>query len=500
MGGVAGEGSGAVEAVGEAEAAVKEEFEDGVVGEEMEACLGGQGLGDLDVEVVEAEGTGRLGGVGADLQQGAGGVVEGVGGRDAGGGGLEDAGELLGGGGEAIGGGVGLGTEEAGFGGGFHVEIAVDEGEAAGEAHEAGPSGAGVLVLGTGFGEPSPEDAVAVGVELGFGGVEGSVAVVEFTGFEGVEAEGFGVEGAGVPEGFALGGVDEDVLAGGAEGEEVGALPHFAGVDGVGAWDSGPLAFEEGVEVLPLGEVGGGGAVEEDHATLASDTGADEEVLGVGDAEGGGVAEAGDVEARGWGGDDGLGVLGPGAEGGVGGEGEVLGFSVVVVAVAEGSLGEGDGLDAGVDDGRVSVEEEAAAGEASLSVGAVGGGGEGDGLAGPVDHVGTGGVGPVHVSPDGSVGVVLVEHVVLAAIVNGGAGIVHPAAGGEEMEAGAVGIVRGGAVGWGGEGLGGEAGGGGEGEGLQDGAAGKDHGTRPFMTRQCGERILEGGYAVGWLA
>jgi hypothetical protein len=170
-----------------------------------------------------------------------------------------------------------------------------------------------------------------------------------------------------------------------------------------------------------------------------------------------------------------LGVLGPGAEGVVGGDGEVLGLAEVVVAVGERGLGEGDGLDAGVDDGGGSVVEYAAAGEAALGVCAAGGGGEGDGEATPVDHIGTGGVGPVHVSPGGGVGVVLVEHVVLAAPVDGGAGVVHPAAGGEEVEAGALGIVGCGVVGSGGKGVAGEGGGGGEGKGVEDGASGEVH-------------------------
>lgn len=61
-----------------------------------------------------------------------------------------------------------------------------------------------------------------------------------------------------------------------------------------------------------------------------------------------------------------------------------------------------------------------------------------------MNHVRTGGVSPVHVSPDGCVGVVLVEHVVLATIKDGGAGVVHPSAGGKEMIAGALGVVDGG--------------------------------------------------------
>ena len=61
----------------------------------------------------------------------------------------------------------------------------------------------------------------------------------------------------------------------------------------------------------------------------------------------------------------------------------------------------------------------------------------------PVDHVRRDGVVPVHVSPDGGVRVVLVKHVVLAAPVDGAAGVVHPAAGGLEVEGWALWVVEG---------------------------------------------------------
>ncbi len=241
-----------------------------------------------------------------------------------------------------------------------------------------------------------------------------------------------------------------------AEGEEVGALPHVAGVDGIGfrAWILPAAAFGEWVEVLPLGEVGGAGgkgagAIEEGESALALDAGAYDEVLDLGLAgargvhEGGGIAEAGDLEARRGCGDDGVRVGGPGAEVGVGGGSEELGFAEVVGAVGERGFGVWDGFDTGVEDGGGVVMEDGAAGEAAggvwgrSAIGAGGRGGEGYGEATPVNEVGRGGVGPVHVAPDGGVGVVLVEHVVLAAEEDGRAGIVHPVAFGEVVEAGA---------------------------------------------------------------
>ena len=77
------------------------------------------------------------------------------------------------------------------------------------------------------------------------------------------------------------------------------------------------------------------------------------------------------------------------------------------------------------------------------SVGASGCGREGYWQALPVDHVGADSVGPVHVSPDGGVRVVLMEHVVLAAPVDGAAGVVHPATGRLQVECWALRIGEG---------------------------------------------------------
>ena len=51
----------------------------------------------------------------------------------------------------------------------------------------------------------------------------------------------------------------------------------------------------------------------------------------------------------------------------------------------------------------------------------------------PVDHVEAGGVGPVHVAPDRGLRVVLVEHVIAAAIEDGTVRVVHPVASGKQM-------------------------------------------------------------------
>lgn len=67
-----------------------------------------------------------------------------------------------------------------------------------------------------------------------------------------------------------------------------------------------------------------------------------------------------------------------------------------------------------------------------------------------MNHVRAYGVGPVHVSPHSGVGIVLKEHVVVAAPVDGAVGVVHPVGGGEQVELGAKRIV--GEILWGGRG------------------------------------------------
>jgi len=258
------------------------------------------------------------------------------------------------------------------------------------------------------------------------------------------------------------------------------------------------------VKVLPAGEVVDavaeiGSAVEKGHAADATLARADHEVLPAGMVEGGGIAKAGDLKAWRRRGDDGLGVLGPGIEVGVGGDGEELRFAEVVGAVREGGLGVGNGLDAGVEDGGRAVVKDGGAGEDALGVGAAGGGGNGDRQALPVDHVRRDSVRPVHVSPDGGMRIVLMKHVVPAAPEDGGAGVVHPIAVGEVVEAGTEGVGE-----WGvlrgrlgeGEAVGEGGRGGGAGEGGEDGAAGVDHGGSGLRV-VCGAAGLEASWAVG---
>src|SRR5580704_9608335 len=103
------------------------------------------------------------------------------------------------------------------------------------------------------------------------------------------------------------------------------------------------------------------------------------------------------------------------------------------MAVAERGAVGGDGFYTGVDAG-------GGAGEAAVRIVAAGSGSERDGFVLPVNHVVGDGVIPVHVAPDGGVGIVLEEHVVLTAPEDGAVGVVHPVFGGEEVELGAEGV------------------------------------------------------------
>lgn len=72
------------------------------------------------------------------------------------------------------------------------------------------------------------------------------------------------------------------------------------------------------------------------------------------------------------------------------------------------------------------------------------GGADGDGKVFPVDEVAAAGVAPVHVAPEGAVGVVLVEEVVPAAVEDGAIGVVAPVGRGMEVIDGTGGVGGGG--------------------------------------------------------
>jgi hypothetical protein len=90
-------------------------------------------------------------------------------------------------------------------------------------------------------------------------------------------------------------------------------------------------------------------------------------------------------------------------------------------------------LYARIDDRGGAVVKDGTSAENSILVGASRSGRERDRFMMPVNHVIAGGVRPVHVAPDGGLRIVLVEHVIAAAIEDGSVGIVHPIVSGEKV-------------------------------------------------------------------
>lgn len=123
-----------------------------------------------------------------------------------------------------------LATESHKFRKEGHVKGVVRaENKNAGERHAAGPTGSAEFGFGASFGNPAPKNAAAGGVEVAFGSVVRPA--IEQALFFGVEDQFLTVEFANLPEDFSFCGVKQDVLF--AEREEIGTLPHFAGIDEV---------------------------------------------------------------------------------------------------------------------------------------------------------------------------------------------------------------------------------------------------------------------------
>ena len=59
----------------------------------------------------------------------------------------------------------------------------------------------------------------------------------------------------------------------------------------------------------------------------------------------------------------------------------------------------------------------------------------------PMDHIGAGGVRPMHRSPERAIRVVLKKHVVATLVEDGSVRIVHPVLGGSEVKLGTISLV-----------------------------------------------------------
>src|SRR6202012_3927139 len=94
----------------------------------------------------------------------------------------------------------------------------------------------------------------------------------------------FGIEIADFPEDAACRGIEQNPFF--IEREKIGALPHFAGADGIDTLAAGPLAFGERVEIFPVAKIFG--FVEEDAAAFFKLAGRDAAI-----PEGGGIGGRG---------------------------------------------------------------------------------------------------------------------------------------------------------------------------------------------------------------
>jgi hypothetical protein len=325
----------------------------------------------------------------------------------------------------------------------FHFESAVvGDRESARERHASSPACGEKFGVGALFSDPAPEDAIAFGVKLRFLRVVG--AVIENAALLGMEDEFLGIEIADFPKNTACRGIKQNPFL--VEREKVGTFPHFAGADGIGTFSTRPLAFGERVEIFPVAKISG--FVEQDASTFFRLAGGYAAIPGASVRFGGGgcwdakqewIAEAGEIGIlRRL--DDGPGEFLPAEEIWVLAGGKALRLAKIMMAIAKrGAIG-GNGFDSGVNDGGGVVVVDGAAGETAVGIVAAGSRSERDWLVLPVNHVVAHGVIPVHVAPDGGVGIVLEEHVVFAAPKDGAIGVVHPVFGGEEMELGAKGV------------------------------------------------------------
>lgn len=116
--------------------------------------------------------------------------------------------------------------------------------------------------------------------------------------------------------------------------------------------------------------------------------------------------------------------------------GEALGFTKIVSAVAQSGFGGRCRFYAGIEKRGGAAIFYSAAGKTAILIGAAGSRGKSDGHVFPVDHVGADSVGPVHVSPNGSTGIVLKKYVVVTVPEDGTVRIVHPVVSGKQMKLG----------------------------------------------------------------
>ena len=195
--------------------------------------------------------------------------------------------------------------------------------------------------LRAGFRDPSPEDAAACRVELAFWSIVG--ARVKKPLFFGVEDEVPAIEFADLPEHLALCGVEKDVFL--AKWKEIGAFPHFAGIDKVSRVRTVGLAGSERMEIFPGTQVLG--TIKQNLAAPATLAGTDAHEPGVLFTPKTRIAEAGEKRIVRWK-QNGCREFVEGAQVRLAGRGEALGFEKIVSAIAESGVNWGNGFHRGV--------------------------------------------------------------------------------------------------------------------------------------------------------
>src|ERR1700676_1620025 len=186
------------------------------------------------------------------------------------------------------------------------------------------------------------------------------------------------------------------------------------------------------MQIGPATQVGR--TVEKDDAAFVADAGAENQHPVSSFSPEAGITEAGDGKSRRRSCDHGFGKLLPGAQVIVLRASQALHFTPGVYAVAQRGFGLGcGGRHPRVDHSWFSMVEHSAPTENAVAVGSIRSRGYGDPFVLPVDHVEAGSMRPIHVAPDWSLRIVLMEHVISPAKEDGAVGIVHPIVGGKQM-------------------------------------------------------------------
>src|ERR1700680_1191921 len=153
------------------------------------------------------------------------------------------------------------------------------------------------------------------------------------------------------------------------------------------------------MQVRPVAQIGR--AVEKDGAALVPDAGAKNEHPVISFPPDSGIAEASHHDSRRRSCDHRFGALLPSAQAVVLRDSETLHFTPRVHAVAQSGFAVGSRRsDAGVNHRWLALVDDGAAAENAVAVRAAGSGGKSNRFVMPVNHVGAGGMRPIHVAPD----------------------------------------------------------------------------------------------------